>query len=326
MTGVPFQRPRPAALEAIGAYYARSEELGWYTRGPCVAELGRSRRGAGRARRLRRARQLRDHRADARAARARGARGRGRHPELHVCGGRGGGAVERLSPALVDVEADGWHLDPARARGRPGERAGGGGDRRREARDATRCRDQLAAWETADRGRRRPADPRRRGGPRRGRARGRGHRLLVRGDADRRGSARAGCSSPATARSPASCGGSRTTGSATGSSATRSASTPSSPSSAPRPHWRRWTASRPSSPPAASAGRRCGAVVGLDVAFQRGAAERSSWTASHVLLPTAGDARRHSQRPPRSTVEVRTLAIRRFTVSRRGCPVASRCR
>jgi dTDP-4-amino-4,6-dideoxygalactose transaminase len=41
MTRVPFQRPRPPSLSAIAAHYAQSEREGWYTRGPCVAELGR---------------------------------------------------------------------------------------------------------------------------------------------------------------------------------------------------------------------------------------------------------------------------------------------
>jgi dTDP-4-amino-4,6-dideoxygalactose transaminase len=37
---VPFQRPRPPSISSIAAHYERSERAGWYTRGPCVAELG----------------------------------------------------------------------------------------------------------------------------------------------------------------------------------------------------------------------------------------------------------------------------------------------
>jgi dTDP-4-amino-4,6-dideoxygalactose transaminase len=112
VSGVPFQRPRPAGLEAIGAYYARSQERGWYTRGPCVAELGE------------------------RAGALAGADGHGVPVSsattglmlaLRALAGPGeavaipsftcaavAGAVEwsGYRPLFVDVEAGGWHLDP----------------------------------------------------------------------------------------------------------------------------------------------------------------------------------------------------------------------
>lgn len=40
MTRVPFRRPRPPDIDAIAAHFSRSQEAGWYTRGPCVARLG----------------------------------------------------------------------------------------------------------------------------------------------------------------------------------------------------------------------------------------------------------------------------------------------
>lgn len=113
MNPVPFQRPAPAGLEQIAAYYARSEALGWYTRGPCVEALGRRAGALGGG-----------HGVPVSSAtaglmlllRALAGPGDGRLVAIpsFTCAAVAG-AVEwsGFRPLFVDVEADGWHLDPA---------------------------------------------------------------------------------------------------------------------------------------------------------------------------------------------------------------------
>jgi dTDP-4-amino-4,6-dideoxygalactose transaminase len=116
VTRVPFQRPRPAGLDAVGVYFARSQAAGWFTRGPCVAELGRragALAGAG------------GHGVPTSSATAglmlalralAGPADRGRYVALpsFTCAAMAG-AVEwsGFSPLFVDVDADAWHLEPA---------------------------------------------------------------------------------------------------------------------------------------------------------------------------------------------------------------------
>jgi dTDP-4-amino-4,6-dideoxygalactose transaminase len=124
---VPFQRPRPPSVSAIAGYYARSEREGWYTRGPCVGELGRrvaalSRNAAhgiptssGTVGLMVALRALAASRPDA---------------DLVVlpsftCAAMASAVVwSGLRPLFVDVDPAGWHVDPGALRSALEERPG----------------------------------------------------------------------------------------------------------------------------------------------------------------------------------------------------------
>ncbi|RKQ92898.1 dTDP-4-amino-4,6-dideoxygalactose transaminase [Solirubrobacter pauli] len=113
MTSVPFQRPSPAGLEQIAAHYARSEAVGWYTRGPCVEELGRRAGALGGGYGVPVSSATSGLML---ALRALSGAGDGRLVAIpsFTCAAVPG-AVEwsGFRPLFVDVEPDGWHVDPA---------------------------------------------------------------------------------------------------------------------------------------------------------------------------------------------------------------------
>ncbi len=127
MTRVPFQRPRPPSLSAIAGYYAWSERAGWYTRGPCVAELGRrvaalSGDGAhgiptssGTVGLMVALRALGAARPDADLVAL---------PSF-TCAAMASAVVwSGLQPLFVDVDPDGWHIDSGALRSALEERPG----------------------------------------------------------------------------------------------------------------------------------------------------------------------------------------------------------
>ena len=228
MTVVPFQRPRPARLEQVAAYYARSEEQGWYTRGPCVEELGR-RTGA-----LAGAHGVPVSSATAGlmlALRALAGPGDGRLvaiPSFTCAAVPGAVQWSRFTPLFADVEDEGWHLDPAgldalltdrpvaaviasATFGTPPPAA------------------QLEAWAAIARAHGAPLIYDAAAGL--GAATPFGLATVYSFEATtRQGSARAAWWSPQMRGSPTSCGGSRTMGCVAASWRRRSGSTPSSPS------------------------------------------------------------------------------------------------
>jgi dTDP-4-amino-4,6-dideoxygalactose transaminase len=115
MSRVPFQRPRPAGIEAIAAHFAGSAEIGWFTRGPAVARLGeRVATLTGGAHGVPTSSATSGIMIALRALAGGPDRDRLVIVPSFTCAAVAG-AVEwaGFTPLFVDVERAGWHLDPA---------------------------------------------------------------------------------------------------------------------------------------------------------------------------------------------------------------------